>query len=660
MRPTFKSSSVIVSPPLSPTSAEMRQIARKWELFVNGTEVDLSEVPPIIRDAWIRSQQAGVDPNLPHAPWHEIPNDPEILRQEIDWLPCAENIFSLFANFFTEPHQVVCLVDHQGRLLFVRGGSKGLAMGERIHAIPGGEWGEKKAGCNIFGTSLYTGLPVQVCWHENYIVSLHEWTSQAAPIHHPVTGEVLGAIGIGGHKESNHPRALELFIQAAAMIEDAIREQETTARLAILDRFAQLTARYPADGLVAVDKHGHILSLSPATEKMLSLPSSRLIGRRVEDIAGLRERVGQIMLAAPNQRAQAQGASGVTVFPVPGEHTPGAVILLPQPRQVTTKRQSEQPWQTMYTFADLIGQSAHFRNCIDRAHLASQHDWPVLLLGESGTGKELFAQSIHNAGPQHSGPFIPLDCAGISDELIGMELFGYEEGAFTGAQKGGKPGKIRMAHEGTLFLDDVDNLPAKVQTSLLRVLETGQVVPLGGQKPQRVQIRVIAASNSDLERTVRDGKFRHDLYHRIKVFTLTLPPLRERQEDIPELTQYILSVHAPQVGITDEALSVLQCHSWPGNVRELKNVLLEAATYAQSREITAADLPPALTGAAASEVSQSRRRVLDNTEAELILQSLQQTTSIAQAAQRLGLHHATLYRKMKKYGIPLSRAQRRA
>jgi transcriptional regulator with PAS, ATPase and Fis domain len=243
----------------------------------------------------------------------------------------------------------------------------------------------------------------------------------------------------------------------------------------------------------------------------------------------------------------------------------------------------------------------------------------------------------------------------VSDDLVATELFGYEEGAFTGATKGGKPGKLQLAHGGTLFLDDVDNLPAKVQVSLLRVLETGQLVPVGGSTPRAIDIRVVAAANRELEHVVREGTFRLDLYHRLNVVAIRLPPLRERREDIPLLTRQLLSHQAPGVSITEEALETLRQYTWPGNVRELKNVLLEAAFNTQSQRITTMDLPAAITRAvtAAAEGARSRRQVLDHTEAKLIMQALEQTGSVTQAASHLGLHQATLYRRMKKYGIAL-------
>ena len=636
----------------SPTSLEMRQIARKWELFVSGAEVDLTDLSPVIREAWIRSREAGIDPALPHAPLQEIPSDPEILRQEIDWLPCADRVFSLLCNFFTESHQAVYLVDHQGRLLAIRGGRKAMANAEKIYAIPGGEWSEEKVGCGAIGTSLHTGLPVQVCWEENYIVSLKEWASLGAPIHDPATGEVLGAIGIGGHEKFSHPRAFELFIEAAELIEKGLRERELGKCFAILEHFGELAGRYPADGLLALDRRGRILTINPAIEQMLSLPRSRLIGQLLQDVPLLREQFGAVAESASiPQDLSRQRLPGVTVFPGSVGRDAGTILLFSQPIR-SAKKQTEHSWPTSYTFADLIGESRIFRECVARAERASQYDWPVLLLGESGTGKELFAQSIHSASTRRYGPFVPLDCASLSDELVGMELFGYDEGAFTGAAKGGKPGKLQLAHQGTLFLDDVDNLPAKVQVGLLRVLESNQIVPLGGSKPRAVNIRVITASNRDLEQLVHEGKFRADLYHRLRVVAIQLPPLRERSEDIPLLAGQVLSQQSQAVSITDEAVDALRQYSWPGNVRELKNVLTEAVAYTTSQCITTSDLPTALLHVVAPP-SQSRQQVLDNTEAELIAQAVQQTGSVSKAARRLGLHHATMYRRMKKYNIPL-------
>jgi transcriptional regulator with PAS, ATPase and Fis domain len=267
----------------------------------------------------------------------------------------------------------------------------------------------------------------------------------------------------------------------------------------------------------------------------------------------------------------------------------------------------------------------------------------------------MFAQSIHSASSRRNKPFVPLECSSLSDDLVGTELFGYEEGAFTGAAKGGKIGKIQLAHQGTLFLDDVDNLPPKVQVSLLRVLETGRLVPIGGSRPRSVDVRLLSASNGDLAKLVHDGKFRQDLYHRLKVITIQLPPLRERVEDINLLARQILSHEGVHRDISENVLDILREYDWPGNVRELRNVLLEASTFTPHQLIDATDLPVSIvrTAHAGSAAPQSSRDVLGNVETDLITRTLQESRSVSEAASRLGLHHATLYRKIKRYGITL-------
>jgi transcriptional regulator with PAS, ATPase and Fis domain len=525
---------------------------------------------------------------------------------------------------------------------------------EKIRAIPGGKFGEEDIGCNAAGTVFYTDTPLQMSWQEHYSRNWQDWIAQGAPIHDPSTNDILGVIFTAGYREFSHPSALGLVIRAAAMVEVGVREQQTQARLSVLERFAHLTTHYPTDGLLAIDKRGCILAVNPTAEKILSLPHSSLIGRRLQNLPILREWLGPPVTAGPMEPVVMQAhSSRAVIFPVSAGRATGAVVLLPRPSPPSPKGHLRRPWVATYTFANLIGHSLQFRACVDLAYKASQQDWPLLLSGESGTGKELFAQAIHSAGPRRHGPFVAFNCASISDELIGTELFGYSEGTFTGALRGGKAGKIQLAHTGTLFLDDIDSMPQRMQLSLLRVLEDNQVVPLGAPRPQAVDVRVIAASNSDLEQAVREGRFRHDLYYRLNVFPIVLPSLRERAEDISLLAEDILSRHAPSVTISEEALQLLTIYSWPGNVRELRNVLIAASARAQHGRITPADLPTAITRltTAAPKVCTPHCSPLKETERDLLVRTLQQTASVSQAASLLGLHFTTLYRKLRKYGI---------
>ena len=245
-----------------------------------------------------------------------------------------------------------------------------------------------------------------------------------------------------------------------------------------------------------------------------------------------------------------------------------------------------------YKFENIIGFSEPIKNCIHKARLIAQNDFTVLISGESGTGKELFAQSIHNGSNRKHNPFIALNCAALPSQLLESELFGYEEGSFTGAKKGGKKGLFELAHEGTLFLDEIGDMPISIQVKILRVLQEKEVMKIGGNSIIPVDVRVIAATNKDLKALIKEGKFRIDLYYRLNVFNLRVLPLRERKSDIPYLIEDILDEIGMRHKIIDGRLmDVLMNHSWEGNVRELRNCI-EYMAYMGQEILTENDLPP--------------------------------------------------------------------
>lgn len=249
-----------------------------------------------------------------------------------------------------------------------------------------------------------------------------------------------------------------------------------------------------------------------------------------------------------------------------------------------------------YCFEDMVGESAVFKQVINMAHRAANGSSNILIFGESGTGKELLAHSIHNASARRAKPFIPLNCAAIPKDLISSELFGYDDGAFTGARKGGYVGKLEQANGGTLFLDEIGEMPYDMQATLLRFLEDGVVFRLGGRKPLPVDVRIISATNKNLAEYVEQGKFRLDLYYRLNVVKLTLPPLRDRIGDIPLLVQAMLNnmfneLGVSRISLSDEVLALFQSYSWPGNLRELRNIL-ECCINIADGVITLDQLPP--------------------------------------------------------------------
>ncbi|MDH3446452.1 MAG: sigma-54 dependent transcriptional regulator, partial [Deltaproteobacteria bacterium] len=306
----------------------------------------------------------------------------------------------------------------------------------------------------------------------------------------------------------------------------------------------------------------------------------------------------------------------------------------------------------------IIGQSKKIAEATDTAQKAAASNATVLLLGESGTGKEVFARAIHNWSERKSQPFVAINCVGLSKELLESELFGHEKGAFTGADQL-KKGKMELANGGTVFLDEIGDVSSELQTKLLRFLQEREFDRVGGQSPIRVDVRIIAATNRDLEGAVGAGRFRQDLYHRLNVIAITLPPLRERTEDIPPLSKYFLCRYALEskknfTGITDDALGKLTAYNWPGNVRELANVIERAVVLGRGPEISLNDLPSRIIGtnSRVSSKSLSYRDAMEAARHDLVVRALEKSGgNRVAAAKALGLHEKYFLRLIKTLGI---------
>lgn len=306
----------------------------------------------------------------------------------------------------------------------------------------------------------------------------------------------------------------------------------------------------------------------------------------------------------------------------------------------------------------VIGQSAKMKEAVETARKAATSKATVLLLGESGTGKEIFARSIHNWSERKNQPFVAINCVGLSRELLESELFGHEKGSFTGADQL-KKGKMELANGGTVFLDEIGDVSQELQTKLLRFLQEREFDRVGGVKAIRVDVRVVAATNRDVDVAVKEGRFREDLYHRLNVVPITLPPLRERREDIPALAHHFLQRFAKEVKrglseISDEALGRLSAYDWPGNVRELANAIERAVVLAQGPEIAPHDLPARIVAAQPEPRSDgaSYRQSMDAYRRQLVMRALAQSQgNRAAAARTLGLHEKYLLRLLKNLGI---------
>lgn len=314
----------------------------------------------------------------------------------------------------------------------------------------------------------------------------------------------------------------------------------------------------------------------------------------------------------------------------------------------------------------IITRNTKMLKILELCHRIAQTETTVLILGESGVGKELIAENIHNCSDRaKKGPLIEVNCSAIPKELLESEFFGYESGSFTGANKNGKPGLFEMADEGSIFLDEIGDLPLEMQAKLLRVLETKQFLRLGGLKPKKINSRFIAATNQDLEDRVKKGLFREDLYYRLNIVPIVIPPLRERQDDIPILLSFFLNKfnqkYALSKSFSPEIVTVLQKYHWPGNVRELKNIVERLVLISNQKIISQKDIPSnILNGLESEEIKkktyslkgQSLKELKEELEIIILKEAIEKYSSMRRIAEELGLSHTAVIKKMRKYNLP--------
>jgi len=319
-----------------------------------------------------------------------------------------------------------------------------------------------------------------------------------------------------------------------------------------------------------------------------------------------------------------------------------------------------------FRFANIIGESGTMQEVINLAGRAAPSTATILVRGESGTGKGILAHAIHYASNRAAGPFIEINCAALSPGLLESELFGHEKGAFTGAEQRHR-GRFEMAHTGTLFIDEVGDIPLDIQVKLLNVIQSGSFIRVGGNSQINVDVRIVAATHRDLENMMKTGSFREDLYFRLNVVSLVMPPLRERKSDIPLLIDFLINKYARQntkiiTGLTREALDILVNYHYPGNVRELENAIMRAVVLARDAVLTPADLPPTMRQINDSTASldspamnvgrEPLPQMLENLEKNAITAALRQTRGVqTQAAQLLGINERNLRYKMDKYSL---------
>ncbi|HQR53587.1 MAG TPA: sigma-54-dependent Fis family transcriptional regulator [Burkholderiales bacterium] len=559
----------------------------------------------------------------------------------------------------------IVLTDSDGVVLscFAEPGLDSLAANSGL--TPGAIWTERTQGTNALGTCLAERQPVVIHHAEHFLSRNIGLTCSAAPIFDH-NGALIAVLDASGEPQVTRQHTLVLVSMAAQRIENRLFLHRFGSEFILRFHGRPDFVDSPGEGMIAFSAAGSVLAANRSACLQLGYTSpSEVIGR---DIGELFIESAQVLVdlssrngfhPTPIVEARRGGRFFGTVRPPAGARA----ITVPRPPQRPARRTP--PAETAAAPLDALdtGDPAMMLG-IRRAKRVLDKDIPVLLCGETGSGKEVFAKAMHQSSERAGKPFVALNCASIPETLIESELFGYKAGAFTGAARDGRRGKIFLANGGTLFLDEIGDMPVQLQARLLRALEEREVLPLGGEEPIKVDIRLISATHCNLAEKIKTGEFRPDLYYRLHGLVVTLPPLRERG-DRRELIRRILAEEAEDtpVEIEEAAMDRLDSYGWPGNLRELRNVLRTVLALREGRVITEFDLPEAVrTGSSpllpapapnvAATAPASDLSPLENAEREALVRELDRHHwNITNVARRLKISRNTLYRKMQRLAI---------
>lgn len=466
--------------------------------------------------------------------------------------------------------------------------------------------------------------------------------------------------------ESGKEAIIEAIREAKHILEIQLREKEKAQMLKSIIDFAY-------DGIIGIDSEGKITVFNPVAEKLTGCPAHLAIGKIVDSIVE-NTRMLHVLKTGKAELGEFQHIGDTTIVTnrvpiIVNNEVRGAVATFQEVEKI--QKIERKIRHKLYLkghvakarFSDIVGKSKKINEVKNKAMQFAGVNSTVLIIGETGTGKELFAQSIHNASPRADKPFVAVNCAALPENLLESELFGYVEGAFTGARKGGKPGLFELAHSGTIFLDEISEMSPKLQARFLRVLQEKEVIRIGDDRVIPIDIRIIAASNRDLYNLVKKGNFREDLFYRLCVLQLVIPPLRERKEDIIDIVKFFVNEKSRLLGkevnaISYEAMNRLMLYEWPGNVRELENVIERAVVLCKGQEIGIEIISEALNDMGSSTDNCSNVDIAENAanegvlkymEDEMIKRVLEETRgNKTLAAKKLGISVTTLWRRLKQ------------
>lgn len=656
------------------------EIKREWEIFAKTGKVPSDHIVSAeVLSSWIRCRNRKMDPyNIPNIGLTQAQ-----LKQRLEENDTILQVISPFLQVIRESVQgtgfKIDIHDKELYLLQHFGDQKVLDSFQVLGMGPGVSRCEADSGTNAMNLAIILEKPVQVMGAEHYNVEFHIYSCTSVPIKDE-SGKIVAVINTAGDYRLMHRHTLGMMIALGKSIEYSIVQRRIRQKSEIDSRINKEITESISDALVVVDTKGQIVAMNRIAQELLDVRGQNIIGCKTKMLWGRYNPFEEVMVTGKpildqeimlKVRGKTVRLIG-TIRPVNSGETElqGLVGTFKGMDKARGMMKNFVGWKAHFTFDHLVGESVKFREVVRLARETARIQSNILIQGESGTGKELFAQAIHNASLNHEGPFVVINCAAIPSGLLESELFGYEGGAFTGAKKEGQSGKFELAYGGTIFLDEINSLPIDMQAKLLRTLQNKTVIRVGGSEEIPINLRIIAASNTDLWEMVRRGEFREDLFYRINVITISIPPLRERRDDIGPLIKHITLRLTERLGlhleIEESALDLIKRYDWPGNVRELENVLERSYVMARARKakvVGREDLynyPGIKTffmgnnskNIQSSLIDRGYAYSLKDVEKNALVKALAANDwNITVVAQILGVARNTIYRKIKRYGI---------
>ncbi|MDQ0246067.1 transcriptional regulator of acetoin/glycerol metabolism [Bacillus fengqiuensis] len=615
-----------------------------WKRFVNEGILESSRLNKRIMESWYRCKQEDVNPYLSQGQ-HVLGNKALAVQKEKNslFLDAALSPLEKVKEVIEESKMMALLVDPEGYVLSLTGNKGVLHDARRINFVEGVRWTEEEVGTNAIGTALQTGEAVMISGTEHYSVASHHWSCSAAPIHSD-DGKLLGIIDVSCPVDSTHPFMLGMVASLAHTIERELSVRAHKHKMELIHKCIDfIETNQP---LIVCDDQKMVVS------------SSKSVRQRIPDIVGMK--VNELLQYGFRIETE------TPIFSDDHKNLIGMCVHLSE----EMLRKPGEPFLSFFSpksfyFEGEAGTSQTFQRTLNDMKRVAPTDASVYILGETGTGKELIAKAIHENSSRKDGPFIALNCGAIPKDLMESELFGYVEGAFTGAKRQGYKGKFEQANNGTLFLDEIGEIPPSMQVALLRVLQERKVIPVGGTKEIPLNIRIITATHRDLLQLVNEGTFRQDLYYRLHVYPMYVPPLRERKEDIPHLVRYFCEKNNWTIKGLDECFDRLLEYEWPGNIRELFNVLERLQIVSPNGWINPSQiselLPELNAGHSLPGPSVPERERTDHSpqltfrekiQKDMMMEALQKTKgNVSLAAKLLDIPRSTFYKRLQKFNL---------